>query len=232
LPISAGDALRVALLLAAVALPGAAQDARQEFRPELDLYVSWGERVRFLFRDALQLVPQGNSESSFLSAIDFALRPLFRRELRRRDDVFRRRFVTFRAGYQYTTSLNSDTSSENRGIAELTTRYPLGGGIVLVDRNRGDFRFVKGQPFSSRYRNRLWVERDLKVERIVLTPYVYDEIFYDTRYDAWTTNRGAAGVQIAVAAHVVLEPYFMRQRDSRSSPPTVHNLGFKVNLFF
>ena len=77
-------------------------------------------------------------EGGFTYFIDFAVRPVFRRELRQRDDVFRRKFLVFRAGYQYTTSfVSADSSSENRVIAEATTRVPLPGKVVMADRNRG-----------------------------------------------------------------------------------------------
>jgi hypothetical protein len=103
---------------------------------------------------------------------------------------------------------------------------------VVSDRNRGEFRFVKGQAFSARYRNRLWLERDLKFGSFVCTPYVYDEIFYDIRYDQWTPNRYAVGVQLPVGKHVVLEPYYLRQQANRSDPPYANVFGFKVNVYF
>ena len=91
-----------------------------------------------------------------------ALRPLFRRELRRQPDVFRNRYLTFRTGYHYNASTNNGrTSHENLILVKSTARYSLPLGIVLKDRNRGDFRFVQGRPFSARYRNRLWVEHDV-----------------------------------------------------------------------
>jgi Protein of unknown function (DUF2490) len=123
-------------------------------------------------------------------------------------------------------------NSEHRGIAELTGRYPLPGHFVLVDRNRGDFRFVSGQAYSSRYRNRLWLERDVKFERIVVTPYVFDEVYYDTRYSGWTTNRAALGAQFPSGPHLVLEPYVMRQHSTTSTPRIIHTVGFKFNLYF
>ena len=77
-----------------------------------------------------------------------------------------------------------------------------------------------------------WLERDFKYGSFVLTPYVYDEIFYDTRYGQWTPNRYAFGVELPVGQHVVLEPYYLRQNGNRSDPPHVNVLGFKLNLYF
>jgi hypothetical protein len=219
-------------LLAAATLRVSAQDSEREFRPELNIYVNEGSRVRINFRDTFHLQP-GNSQGNFAYYVEFALRPVFRRALREQDDVFRNRFLTFRSGYQYTTSLGSnDAPPENRAIAELTARYPLPHGLVLVDRNRGDFRFIKGKGFSTRYRNRLWLERDLKLKRLVVTPYVYDEIFYDTRYDAWSNNRVVFGLQFPVGPHLVVEPYLLRQINSQAAPRHTDAFGLKFSLYF
>jgi hypothetical protein len=152
------------VLLGVAAPSAAAQDTRREVRPEFDLYVHHGERTRFVFENRLSDEPGTYAQGAFVASIEIALRPLFRRALARQPNVFRNRYWVFRVGYQYNASSNKGTSSaENRIIAESTARYPLPLGIVIRDRNRGDFRFVHGQPFSARYRNRLWVHlrRDL-----------------------------------------------------------------------
>jgi hypothetical protein len=230
----AGRAELCCVLFLFIALTATAQETTQDFRPRVDLYVNQGSRTRLLFRFTYdENAQEPKSHGSFASYVEFALRPVFRRELRRQEDVFRQRYLTFRAGYQYTTSfLKNDSSSENRAIAELTARYPVPYGIVITDRNRGDFRFVKGQPFSARYRNRLRVERDLKVGWFAVTPYVYDEIFYDTRYDAWSTNRIGTGAQFPAGPHVVVEPYVFYQVNSHSSPRRTETLGLTLSFYF
>jgi hypothetical protein len=219
-------------LLAFAALPAVAQDSRREWRPEFDLYVSDGERVRFVFENRLtESSAAGYTQGSFQASIDVAMRPLFRRRIRRQPDVFRNRYLTFRTGYRYLPGVNNGKwSAENRMIAEFTTRYPLPLGIVLRDRSRGDFRFVHGQPFSARYRNRLWVERDLVLGKLAVTPYVYDEIYFDGRYGAWTTNRVVLGMQFPVSKWVI-EPYILRQHNTRSTPFRIDAFGLKVSLF-
>ena len=146
---------------------------------------------------------------------------------------YRNKYLTLRAGYRYQTSLtNGHSASENRGILELTSRYLLPWQLLISDRNRGDFRFIEGQPFSTRYSNRLRLERDVKYGWFNCTPYVYDEIFYDTRYDRWTPNRYALGAEFPAGPHVVLEPYYLRQNGSHLNPPHINAFGFKLNLYF
>jgi hypothetical protein len=78
----------------------------------------------------------------------------------------------------------------------------------------------------------LWLERSIQSGWINCTPYVYDEIFYDARYDRWAPNHYAAGVQFPVRRRVVLEPYYQRQISEPSPPRRRGVLGFKLGLFF
>jgi hypothetical protein len=222
------------MLLVVTSLPASAQNAKREALPEVNLYVNQGSRIRLLSQYSMNEDRQGgDSAGNFAYYFEFALRPVFRRQLWQQTDVFRRRYLTFRAGYRYTTTLTSgDSSSEHRAVTELTSRYPLPRGIVIADRSRGDFRFVKGQPFSTRYRNRLWVERDIKRGWLALTPYVYDEVFFDSRYHAWTKNRLVFGLQVPAGVHLVVEPYFQNEINSRSTPRRTVAIGLTLSLYF
>jgi Protein of unknown function (DUF2490) len=214
--------------------PLAAQNSKEEFWPEIDIYVNQGSKTREIFVDSFnQDQSTRYREGSFSYFLDLALKPVFRRDLREREDVFRRRFLTFRAGYQYTTTLvDADSSSENRIIAESTARVPLPAKFVVADRNRGEFRFIRGQAFFMRYRNRLMVERDVRLGRFVFTPYAYDEVFYDTRYGVWNRSRYAWGLQIPTGPHMVVEPYFLRQQDTRATLRYVNAFGLTLSLYF
>ena len=126
-------------------------------------------------------------QGNFAYYLEVGLRPVLRRDLRNHPDVYRNRFLTMRAGHLYQTGLtNGQSSSGHTGILELSSRYRLPGDLVIADRNRGEFRFFKGKPFYTRYRNRLRLERDVRFGRFTCTPYGYGEVFYDTRYDLWT----------------------------------------------
>jgi hypothetical protein len=210
-----------------------AQNSIRQFWPEVDVYVPHGERLRFVFQDFLTLTPETQSnQGNFTFFVELALRPLLRTELRYQNDVFRKRLLTFRTGYRYITPLGSSSSdSEQRAIAELNARYALPGKFVLSDRNRGEFRFIRGQPFSMRYRNRLGLERELSLGSIGFTPYVYDEYYYDTRYSAFSVVRYSAGLQSPVGRHVSLEPYVVWKIDKQSSQRHTAALGFKLNLY-
>lgn len=214
-------------------IPAAGQGGSGQFWPELGIYVQQGEIFRFAFVDSAASNSSTHSwDGNFTIYLEAALKPVFRRELRDRADVYRNRYLTFRGGYRYRTSLTSGSTSENRGILDVTTRYPIGWQLTVSDRNRGEFRFIKGQGFSTRYRNRLQLERDIKHGAFACTPYAYDEIFYDTRYNQVTPNRYVFGIQFPIGQRVVLDPYYLAQNGSHSNPPHIHAFGFTLNLYF
>jgi hypothetical protein len=76
------------------------------------------------------------------------------------------------------------------------------------------------------------LERDFSLGPLILTPYVNGELYYDTRYDIWNRNRYSVGVQAPAGTHLVLETYYLRQNDSRSSPPHVNAFGLTISLYF
>jgi Protein of unknown function (DUF2490) len=221
-------------VLFAISALGAAAQTQDEFWPEVDLFVQTNEATRVVIKNSMNEDRDTDyREGTFGFFVEAALKPIFRRKLREREDVFRKRFLTFRGGYQYTNSMAAgDHNRESRGILEFTGRYPLPLQIVAIDRNRGEFRFIHGQAFSARYRNRLRLERDLKIGRFAITPFGYAEAFYNTRYAAWNQNRLAVGVEIPAGPHVVFQPHFIRQNDTRSDPTHVDALALTLNLYF
>jgi hypothetical protein len=195
------EALGLALLVLANLRPAGAQNTQRQFQPELDVYLEESDRLRFVFQNVYRIdcENQGN-ELYGLGGRGAAAG--FPAELRQREDVFRSRFLTFRAGYRYITPLgNSSARAENRVLVEFTGRYPVPLKFVITDRSRVEFRFIHGQSFSMRYRNRLGVEHDLKLG-IVVTPYLYSEFFYDTT--VLRLERGTIHVRDAVPVRAAL----------------------------
>jgi hypothetical protein len=209
-----------------------AQTSTREFWPEADLFIQHGERLRFVFEAAPVLAPEtSTSEMALTWSVEVALRPILRVELRHRNDVFRRRFLTFRAGYRRVVQLDTG-GPENRALAEVNARYALPGRLILSDRNRGEFRFIEGQPFSMRYRNRIGIERDLMIGSFRLTPEAFNEYFYDTRYHAWDRIRYTVGLLLPAGKHVVVEPQLNWQVNKKSDQRHTAALGLKFKLYF
>jgi hypothetical protein len=216
--------------------PARAQATSNEVWPEIDVYVNVKPKIRLYFMATTsRAVEDGEVFNS----------KAFEAQIGAHIDYIPNKHVVLRTGYRFGTSLG-DTSSpykENRFLTEQTLRTMLPGSLLLSDRNREDFRFIDGD-FSFRYRNRMTIEREFHLfKKRTITPYVSGELFYDTRYDTWNRNRLTAGVQTSLRRgplmkmlmpkrQVILDLYYTRQNDSRSSTPHVNALGAALAFYF
>ena len=223
----------VVILLPVLAL-GASPDNKEEFWPEIDAFINLNSTTRLFLLSSFRNNQPGDAwHGDFGAHLNFALKPVFRRGLRQRDDVFNKRFLSFQAGLRYISSLaNGIPYLEHRWVVDCVPRSPLPWSIIISDRSRGEMRFIKDQRFSTRYRNKLQLERDLAIGHLVYTPFINAEAFYDSRYGAWSQNRYSAGVQVPAGAHVVLESYYLRKNESRPAQQHVNVIGLKLRLYF
>ena len=211
-------------------------DTRNEFWPELDVYIHVKPKVRlYLIGSVSKLVEDGelrNAES-------------FQAQIGAHIDYIPNEHLILRAGYRYGTSVgdSDDSFKEHRLLTEQTLRKMLPGELLLSDRNREDFRFVDGE-FSFRYRNRVTIEREFHLfKERTITPYASAEIFYDTRSDAWNRNGLTVGFQQSLrrgplrrmllpSRQVILDLYYTRQNDSRSEIQHVNAIGAALAFYF
>jgi len=61
--------------------------------------------------------------------------------------------------------------------------------------------------------------------RFALTPYMQVEFFCDDRFDVWNRKWSQPGLQWTVHRRFMVEVYYPRQRDRRSSPTYVNARG-------
>ena len=213
---------------------GAASNTAFQSWPELDTYIRLNSTMRLFLLSSFRDHQTGDSwHGDFGAHLDIALKPIFRRELRKEDDAFNNKLLSCQSGFRYISSLaNGSPYLEHRWIVECTPKYLLPGSIIASDRSRGELRLIKGQAFSQRYRNKLQLERDFGNGHFVCTPYINGEVLYDTRYDAWTQNRYSVGVEIPAGAHLVLETYVLRKNQSRTTPSHVNVFGLRLRFYF
>ena len=209
---------------------------RDEFWPEIDVYINVKPKVRLYL---LGTVSKAVEDGEFRNAQGYE------GQIGVHVDYIPNEHVILRAGYRYGSSVgsNKDSFKEHRLLTEQTLRHLLPGDLLLSDRNREDFRFVKGD-FSFRYRNRVTLEREFHLLKgRTVTPYVSGEIFYDTRYNIWNRNRLAVGVQQSLRRgplrkmllpkrQIILDLYYMRQNDSRSDIQHVNAIGAALAFYF
>lgn len=238
-PVEIVDALAVAsdrrrypfeilLLLLLSSVPLHAQDESQ-FWPEVDTYVNLSSQTRLFFISALSSDQDTRElQGEFGPNFDFYVRPFLRPKLRDMDPA-KSKLVTFRVGYRYLPTLRGDGATENRPIVELTGRFKVPWDVLLSDRNRVDFRFISGQPFSWRYRNRVGLERNFHIRSYTFTPYVRGELYYDSRYDKIAKNTFTVGSIFPMSRRTEFEVYYQDERDSASTP-NYHTRGAGVVL--
>jgi len=237
----------VILFLLVIGAPmGMAQEptTRQEVWPEIDLYIHVKPKVRLYFLGSVsrsvedgELFSGQGSEAQVGAHVDYIPSD----------------HVILRTGYRYSTAIgnNSEPFREHRLITEQTFRKLLPADVIVSDRNRQDFRFISGEDFSFRYRNRVTFEREFHLPKWVpklltrrsITPYVTGEISYDTRFSAWNRNRMALGFQQSLRRtllrkmglprrQIILDVYFMKQNDSHAQTQHLRALGLALNYFF
>ena len=112
----------------------------------------------------------------------------------------------------------------------MTGRFHAGGGVWAVNRARVDLR-DKDASYSTRYRERLTLERETPILGLETVPYVSVELLYDTRYDAWSEQRYQVGLEVVLDENWHLEPYYRRQEDQRSEPSHTNVLGMVVKFY-
>lgn len=200
----------------------AQEDApRWEVWPEADVWVQLGPRWKLFFPFALSRAREVDYLEGLVGAnVDYRFSS----------------HLSARIGYRYLWAMserdNPDQYQEHRPIAEVTVRAYPGRGITLLDRSRLDLRFINGES-SWRYRNRVRAERPFPFAADRgLTPYVMLEAGYDSRYDEFNRLRLQAGAEYQFSRLVMLDTYYVRQWDDRSSVPRLNAIGLALNLFF
>ena len=211
-------------------------DTRNEFWPEIDVYINVKPKVRiYLIGTISKSVEDGEIRNA----------QGFEAQIGAHVDYIPNDHIILRTGYRFGTSMGDtdEPYKEHRVLTEQTLRKLLPGELLLSDRNREDFRFVN-RDFSFRYRNRVSIEREVDLFKgRTITPYVSAEIFYDTRTSAWNRNRFAVGFQQSLRRgplrkmllpkrQVILDLYFMRQNDSRSETQHVNAVGAALAFYF
>ena len=133
-------------------------------------------------------------------------------------------------GFEYLwTDKEGKSSGEDRVVLLATPRYRPWGRWLLEDRNRLEFRWVDGD-YSTRYRNRVTVERDLLVHAFRFTPYASAELFYDFASGTIDEQQYAVGIQWPYRRLFMVETYYLYQY-SHSSPDNINVFGITLNVY-
>lgn len=220
-----------ALLWLLVSVAAHAEDT--EIWPQASLYTQLDETTRLYFDLSNAKGKESIASTSDASAyVDVSIMPVYREHLQSQDWQ-RNRYLWARLGYTRVNNVSLDTRelSENRGVISLQARAPLPAEIWLEGRARADLRWISGS-YSTRYRLRVDVSRELKAfERAVVT-YANAEWFYDTRYDAHTRSLYQAGIELTLTRHFRVETYLAWQYDLQPAEDSLRALGLVAKWYY
>jgi hypothetical protein len=209
-----------------------AQTSTTEFLPEVDASLKLNSNVRFVFQAKRTREGGDPTQAELGPSIELYLKPLVKlRKITVFDlDDSKSRVLVLSIGYRYLPS--PDKPAVNRMEPVATFHFPMKGGVLISDRNRADLDWSNGN-FTWRYRNRLTLERAIKIRSYHPAPYVRAEVFYESQYSKWSTTELYAGCILPVSKHVELDPYYEHENNTGKSPnQKVNAVGFILNLQF
>lgn len=142
------------------------------------------------------------------------------------------KYVTLSPYYNFysTDSTPVSTLRENRASFAVTLGVPWGRWKVS-DRNLIERRFLAAKD-TSRYRNRVQIEREIKLAGFPLRVFIWDEVFYDSGAHAWTRNRAAVGAGKEISRYLSIDLYYLRQNDNHTSPGDYNAIGMTLRTHF
>jgi len=220
----------VGALLAVVPVRAAAQGV--EFLPEVDAHLTLDSRWRTYLQAKDDRDAGATSQFSIGPSLQLYLKPLVK--LKRvtmfdLDDT-KNRMVVLETGYRYLTG--PGITPYNRMETILTVNFPLAAGFLATDKNRADLDW-KSSGFVWRYRNKLTIERAVRIHSYHFIPYAAVEPFYESQYQKWATTALYAGCLLPVGKHVQLNPYYEHQNNTGKSPNSQQNsVGLIFSLYF
>jgi hypothetical protein len=204
---------RTLALLLFVAPVLAAQDALHEYRPEIIVTLPRWHGVGVTVMDEQHiatgdLVPTERQQGMGVVSPPFA-HGSFGVELRQ---------VTMANGVV-----------EHRWQPQANLIGELGAGLELRNRARVELRDIAGQ-WSRRYQNRAAVHYPVRAAGRTLSPYIYYDLSYDTRYAVLNRREYAAGMRVPFGYGLNVDSFLMRQTDTRRAVDVLVAFGMILRV--
>lgn len=133
------------------------------------------------------------------------------------------------AAFEVRQVRNAGAIIEHRYSPSITLTGGIGAGLLLRNRVRLEMRDIAGT-WSRRYQNRATLERRASVHGTMVTPFVFHDISYDTRFSVWNRRQGGIGARVAASRGLTVEPFWMEQTDTRKTDGTVRAIGLNLRV--
>jgi hypothetical protein len=209
---------------------GQTSDTGWETRPKVTAAIDVLPRTRF----QNWVEPQHGVDFSFQrwrtgAIVSHRMKPILKTHPEEIDEE-KEYYLVFGGGYEYLhTVQNGKTMIEDRVIVEATQHLVL-AGLMLGDRNRGEFRWVNGA-YDFRYRNKLVISKPFETS-FGFTPYGSGELYYDRNHHSWNQSQYGFGVQFPYKKLLMLDTYLLHQNCTSCSQNPVNMLGITLNFYF
>lgn len=133
--------------------------------------------------------------------------------------------------YRVTEAVRNRKNYENRFIAYLTLAKTF-GKFGVSDRTQFEYQARNSRTDKQVYRNRLQVEREVKVNKFAFKPFASAEIFYDSQFKALSRLRLIGGASRKLYKNLTLDAYYLRQQDGRTRPGDLNVFGTTLRFNF
>jgi hypothetical protein len=216
----------IAFLLLISCAGASAQNSTTEFFPEIDTLFKINSSVRFVFQVKDTREGGDPTQAEFGPSIEFYLKPLVKlKKITAFDlDDSKSRPLVVAIGYRYLAS--PEKAGVNRVEPVATFHLPTKGEFLISDRNRFDLDWSNSpSPFTWRYRNRVTVERRIRVGSYHPAPYVSAEVFYESQFNKWSTTALYAGCLFGIGKRLQLDPYYEHENNTGKRPNQQINAG-------
>lgn len=204
-----------------------------QFLPEIDAYYKITSPVRIWFQ-AKETNEAGTPVTAEIGpSLDFYIKsPLKLADVTAFDlDDSKSRLLVISVGYRYLPTPGSPPT--NRMEPLFTLNYPVPKiRFLLSDRNRADLDWKAGT-FTWRYRNRVQLERTLRLGSYHPSAYASAEFYYESQYQKWSTTALYAGCLFPIGRHFELNPYYEHQNNTGKNPnQQLNQAGLMLNMYF
>jgi hypothetical protein len=209
-----------------------ASDTETEFWGEADAHVQISPKMRVIAFGGLEQGVGFDYQQWYSAAgLGYQFKPILKSHLENIDPD-KEHYLVVAGGYEFLqTKQTGKTKDESRVIVEAIPGFRPPGGFLVRDTNRVEFRWVNGV-YSTRYRNKLDVERDFVTHGFRFTPYGSAEVYYDGATNSWNQENYAAGVQWPFKRLLMLDTYYQLQKCPTCKPPNANVAGVTFNVYF
>jgi hypothetical protein len=139
--------------------------------------------------------------------------------------------VTFGAGYRFERKENEDHwANEHRLLLPLSFTWTFEPWTIQW-RNQPEYRELETRD-RWRIRERILVERPVRMGPLIVTPFASEEVFYDFTAGQTNQNRLVVGLSLPLLQRVSLDLFYMSKADKDDHWSSVNVLGTELAIEF